>query len=168
VKWTVLPGSSLKFATAWSGTPIQGRFDRWNADIVFSPDALDRSKVRVSIDVSSVKTGDAQRDATLPSPDWLDGAGHPKAVFTASRFTKAGEGRFVAHGTLDLKGVKKPLDLPFRLTIAGDRAEAKGHASLDRTAFGVGQGEFAGTDQIPGKVQVAIDVKARAAGAPPR
>ena len=51
----------------------------------------------------------------------------------------------------------------FRLTIDGDRAEAKGRASLDRNAFGVGQGEFAGTDQIPGKVTVEIDVKAKRA-----
>ena len=40
-------------------------------------------------------------------------------------------------------------------------AQAKGRASLDRNAFGVGQGEFAATDQIPGKVTIDIDVKAK-------
>jgi cytochrome b561/polyisoprenoid-binding protein YceI len=161
VHWTVARGSSLAFGSSWSGTPIRGRFDRWTADIVFGPDALDQSKVTVSVDLASVKTGDAQRDASLPSGDWFDVATQPKAVFTATRFTKAGEGRYVAHGTLKLRGVSKPLDLPFRLTIDGDRAEAKGRASLDRNAFGVGQGEFAGTDQIPGKVTIDIDVKAK-------
>jgi polyisoprenoid-binding protein YceI len=161
VRWAVQPGSSLTFGSSWSGTPIRGRFDHWTADIVFGPDALDTSKVTVSVDLASVKTGDPQRDATLPSSDWFDVGTQAKAIFTASRFTKAGEGRFVAHGTLKLKGVSKPLDLPFRLTIDGDQAQAKGHASLVRGDFKVGEGEFAATDQIPGQVTIDIDVKAK-------
>ncbi|MCW2573961.1 MAG: hypothetical protein JWO88_4019, partial [Frankiales bacterium] len=117
VKWSVEPGSTLGFATAWSGQPISGRFDKWTADIVFSPDALDRSKVTVTIDLGSVKTGDAQRDATLPSDDWFGVAAHPQAVFTATKFEKTGVDRYVAHGTLQLKGVSKPQDLAFKLTI---------------------------------------------------
>jgi polyisoprenoid-binding protein YceI len=163
-KWLVQPGSTLGFASAWSGAPVTGRFDRWKADILFSPDALARSKVTVSIDVASVNTGDQQRDAVLPSADWFDAAGHPKAVFTASRFEKVGADRYLAHGTLQLKGVTKPQDLSFRLTITGDEAQVTGTANLDRTAFGVGQGEFAATDQIPGKVAVQVALKAKRAG----
>jgi cytochrome b561/polyisoprenoid-binding protein YceI len=161
VTWAVEPGSTLGFASSWSGQPINGRFDKWSAQIVFSPDALDRSKLSVSIDLASVNTGDQQRDAVLPSPDWFDAAAHPKAVFTATRFEKLGGDRYLAHGTLQLKGASKPQDLAFRLKIAGDRAEATGTASLDRTAFAVGQGEFAATDQIPGKVAVTVALKAR-------
>jgi polyisoprenoid-binding protein YceI len=56
--------------------------------------------------------------------------------------------------------VSQPLSLPFRLTIDGDRATVAGVTSLDRTAFGVGQGEWASSDQIPAKVSVRIDLKA--------
>lgn len=164
VRWSVLPGSTLGFSTAWSGQAVVGRFDKWRADIDFSPDALDRSKVVVSIDLASVTTGDAQRDAALPSPDWFDTANHPQAVFTARKFQKTGPDRYVAHGTLQLRGVTRPQDLAFRLKIDGDRAQVQGQASLDRTAFGVGQGDFAGTDQIPGKVAVTVALKARRAG----
>jgi cytochrome b561/polyisoprenoid-binding protein YceI len=158
--WKVATGSTLGFTTKWSGDAMQGRFDRWTADILFSPDALDRSKVSVSIDMASAKTGDEQRDASLPAPDWFDTANHPKATFTATRFTAAGGDRYVAHGTLELRGVKKPLDLPFTLKIAGDTAKVAGVASLDRTLFGVGQGEFAATDQIPGAVAVQVSLTA--------
>lgn len=164
VKWTVEPGSTLGFTSAWSGQPVRGRFDRWRADILFSPEALDRSKVTVSIDTGSVNTGDQQRDGVLPSGDWFDAAGHPKAVFTASRFEKLGPDRYVAHGDLQLKGASKPVDLAFRLKITGDQAQMTGTANLDRTAFGVGQGEFAATDQVPGKVAVEIALKAKRAG----
>lgn len=160
-RWAVQPGSTLGFSTAWSGQAIEGRFDRWTADIVFSPDDLAHSKATVSIDLASVNTGDAQRDASLPAPDWFDTATDAKATFTAARFEKTGEGRFTAHGELSLRGVKRPLSLPFRLEIDGDRASVRGVTSLDRTAFGVGQGEWKQTDQIPAKVGVRVTLKAR-------
>jgi polyisoprenoid-binding protein YceI/cytochrome b561 len=162
-RWVVEPGSQLGFESSWSGQPVRGRFDRWRADIVFSPEALDRSSVTVTVDVGSVDTADQQRDSTLPSEDWFDAAHHPKAVFTARRFRKAGEGQYVAQGKLELRGVDRPLELPFRLTIAGEHAQAHGSATMDRTAFGVGQGEFAATDQIPARVKIDVDVKARLA-----
>jgi cytochrome b561/polyisoprenoid-binding protein YceI len=160
VRWRVGPGSTLGFTTAWSGAPIQGRFDKWRAGIVFSPELLDQSKVTAVIDLASVNTGDPQRDQTLPSGDWFDAAAHPQAEFRASRFEKTGPDRYVAHGTLSLKGVTRPLYLPFRLKIDGKRAEMTGTASLDRTAFGIGQGEFAATDQIPAKVAVRVELHA--------
>jgi cytochrome b561/polyisoprenoid-binding protein YceI len=164
VRWLVQPGSTLGFSTSWGGQGLQGRFERWRADILFSPQALDRSKVAVTIDLASVNTGDAQRDAALPSPDWFDTAEHPRAVFTATKFEKTGADRYLAHGALQLRGVTRPQDLAFRLIIDGDRAKANGSASLDRTVFGVGQGDFKGTDQIPGKVAVTFALKAMRAG----
>lgn len=161
VKWVVQPGSTLSFTATWSGQPVKGRFERWLADVRFSPDALDRSKVSVVIDVGSINTGDKQRDAVLPSADWFDAGGHPKAVFTATKFEKTGADRYVAHGTLQLRGVTKPQDLPFRLKIAGDKAEVSGVTTLDRTSFGIGQGEWSSTDQIPAKVSVNVALAAK-------
>ena len=161
VAWTVTKGSKLGFTATWSGEALQGEFTRWSADILFSPEALDRSKLTVSIDMASAATGDAQRDQSLPSDDFFATAAHPKAVFSASRFRKTGEGKFVADGTLDLRGVKKPLSLPFSLKIDGDTATARGVTTLDRTVFGVGQGEWADTDQIAAKVKVSFALTAR-------
>jgi cytochrome b561/polyisoprenoid-binding protein YceI len=159
-KWTVASGSSLEFQTSWSGDPVQGRFNSWKADILFGPDALDKSKVTVTIDMTSAKTGDEQRDGSLPAEDWFDAATHPKAVFTATRFEKAAADRYVAHGALELRGVTKPVDLPFKLTIVGDKAQMRGETSLDRTLFGVGQGEFKDVGQVPAKVTVRVQLNA--------
>jgi len=161
VAWTVAKSSTLGFTAGWAGDSIEGQFKRWTADILFSPDALDRSKLTVSIDMSSAATGDDQRDSSLPSGDFFDTASHPKATYTASKFRKTGEGKFVADGTLELRGVRKPVSLPFALKIDGDTATARGVTTLDRTAFGVGQGEWASTDQIAGKVKVSFAITAR-------
>lgn len=161
VAWGVQKGSTLGFSATWSDNAIEGRFKTWTADILFSPDALDRSKLTVAIDTASVDTGDAQRDQSLPSGDFFDTAEHPKATFTATKFRKTGEGKFVADGTLDLRGVKKPLSLPFSLKIDGDTATARGVTTLDRTTFGVGQGEWASTDEIAAKVKVSFSLTAK-------
>lgn len=161
VAWTVQKGSTLGFTTSWSDSAIEGRFRTWTADILFSPDALDRSKVSVAIDMASVSTGDDQRDQSLPSGDFFDTAEHPKATFIATKFRNTGEGKYVADGTLELRGVKKPLSLPFTLKIDGDTATASGVTTLDRTTFGVGQGEWASTDEIAAKVKVSFRLTAK-------
>lgn len=159
-KWTVTTGSTLGFSTSWGGQALEGRFDAWSADIVFSPDALDRSRVKVTIDLASVATGDPQRDVALPGSDFFDVAQHPKAIFTADSFEAAGQNRYVAKGRLSLRGVTRPVRLPFSLKIDGDKARMSGVTSLDRTAFGVGQGEWQATDQIPAEVKVSIQLTA--------
>lgn len=158
--WTVGKGSTLGFATTWGGEAVEGRFARWTADILFSPDALDASKVGVKIDLYSVATGDGQRDESLVGSDFFDTGSHPTATFTATKFRKTAEGRFVADGTLDLRGVKRPVSLPFSLKIDGDTARMRGVTSLDRTAFGVGQGEWTATDEIPAKVSIRVELTA--------
>ena len=161
VAWSVSKGSTLGFTASWAGDALEGSFTRWTADILFSPQALDRSKMTVSIDMASARTGDDQRDASLPGDDFFATAANPKATFTASKFRKTGEGRYVADGTLRLRGVSQPLSLPFSLKIDGDTATARGVTTLDRTAFGVGQGEWASTDQIAAKVKVSFALTAK-------
>ena len=159
-KWRVTKGSELGFSTSWGGQDVEGRFDQWTADIAFSPEALDRSHVKVTIDLASVATGDPQRDVALPGADFFNVAEHPRAVFTADRFEATGKNRYVAHGRLGLRGVSRLLRLPFTLKIDGDKARLSGVTSLDRTAFGVGQGEWQATDQIPAQVTVSVQLTA--------
>ncbi len=157
--WAVDKGAVLGFETTWSGQPVTGHFEHWTADIRFSPEALAASTLSVTIDPASVSTGDPQRDATLPTEDWFNAAKFPRAVFTAKHFRKAGE-RYVADGVLNLKGVSKPVKLAFSLSIDGDKATASGTAQLDRTLFGVGQGEYGATDQIPAAVSINFNLTA--------
>jgi cytochrome b561/polyisoprenoid-binding protein YceI len=153
--WTVEPGGKLDFATSWSGQPVTGQFKGWTADIRFSEDAPADSSVTVTVDPASVATGDAQRDATLPTEDWFDTTGFPKATFHAAGFRRQGA-NWTADGQLTLKGVSRPLRLTFTLDQKGDRVTARGRTSVDRTSFGVGKGDFAATDQIPAQVTVSF------------
>ncbi len=158
--WLVNKNAQLGFVAQWEGQPVIGSFQQWTADIVFSPDDLKNSSLTVKVDLASVATGDEQRDSALPSADWFDVAHHPTAIFLASNFKKVAEGSYKANGTLSLRDKTAPIVLSFKLKIDGDKATAKGSTTLDRTVFGVGQGEFSATDQISAAVKVSFNLTA--------
>ncbi|KTE02214.1 hypothetical protein ATE68_14525 [Sphingopyxis sp. H038] len=158
--WTVAPGGRLGFTARWNGEAVDGRFDRWRAAIRFSPDELAKSTIRVTVDLASADTGDGQRDDSLKSSDFFDVVAHPSAVFAARDIRHLGGDKYEARGTLDLRGASKPATLRFTLRIDGDRARVFGTARIDRTAFGVGQGEWAATDAIAAAVDIAFSFNA--------
>ena len=160
--WLVNPGGRLGFTANWNGDAINGSFSRWTADIEFSPEALDDSSIEVSIDLASVTTGDSQRDGSLTGSDFFDTARFARATYRASKFRALGGDRYRADGTLTLRGTSKPVPLAFTLTITADRARARGTATIDRTSFGVGQGDYANTAEIAGPVAISFDFSATA------
>lgn len=161
VKWKVQSGSTLEFGTSWSGDPVTGRFKTWTADIAFSPEALAASSVTVKVDLSSVASGDEQRDGALPGDDWFDAGHFPQAVFKSTEFRETGKQRYAAKGTLSLRGKTLPVTLDFRLSERNGLTVAEGSTTLNRTLFGVGQGEYAATDSIPAEVRVRFTVLAK-------
>ena len=159
--WAIQPGSSLRFRTSYSGDAIIGSFATFGGDIVFAPDRLDKSRVAITIDLGSAASGDGERDETLKGGDFFAVQANRNAVFRADRFRKTGTDRYVADGTLRLKGVTTPLSLPFTLRIDGDNATMQGSATIDRLAWKIGEGEFSSTAEIPAAVGLEIALKAR-------
>lgn len=160
--WAVNPGGKLGFTANWNGEAVNGSFARWSANILFSPEALDASRIDVSIDLASVSTGDSQRDGSLTGSDFFDTSRFVRATYRASKFKALGGDKYRADGTLSLRGTSKPVPLAFTVSITGDRATARGTASIDRTSFGVGQGDYASTAEIAGPVAIAFDFRATA------
>jgi len=160
--WTVDKAAShLTFSSSVNGKPFTGAFRRFDAVIHFDPNDLAHSDVSAQIDLTSAATGDGDRDALLPDEDWFWTSKFPRATFTARSFRMLGPGRYSAEGTLSLRGVSRPLTLPFTLAITGPTAKMSARVGLDRLAFGVGQGEWKATDTVPAAVTVAIDLTAR-------
>ena len=162
--WSVdKAASKLTFSSSVSGTPFTGSFRSWDAVIHFDANDLAHSDVAATIDIGSAVTGDKDRDAELPDQDFFWTSHFPKATFVAHGFRAAGPGRYVAAGTLTIRGVSRPLTLPFSLAITGGAAKMNAEVALDRLAFGVGQGEWKATDTVPAQVKVDISLSAHRA-----
>lgn len=152
--------SQLGFSGTQTGAAFDGKFTRFSAAIVFDPDHLDTSHITVTVDLASAATGDVQRDTALPGSDWFDVAEFPKASFVTTAIRKTGQNAYEAAGNLTLRGVTKPLVLPFTLQIDGTTAHAVGHVNLVRTAFGIGQGPWATGEWVALDVDVNLDITA--------
>jgi polyisoprenoid-binding protein YceI len=159
--WTVdRAASTLSFAGTVSGQGFTGVFHHWDAAIHFDPKDLAHSDVTATIDMTSAATGNGDRDALWPDQDWLWTSHFPRASFVAHGFRATGPGRYEAAGVLTLRGVAKPLTLPFSLAITGASAKMSARVPLNRLAFGVGQGEWKATDTVAAEVTVMVDLTA--------
>ena len=162
--WSVnAAASKLSFQSSVGGAGFTGQFNRWTADIHFDPKKLAASSVLVKVDMASAKTGDGDRDSALPGADWFNTSRFAQASFACRTFKDLGGGRFAAMGTLTMRGVSRPLTLPFQLTIAGNQAKMNGTTTINRSQFGVGQGQFAGADTVPFDVHLTVSLVARRA-----
>ena len=147
------------FVATQLGAPFEGVFRSFEADIRFDRDDLPNSMASVTIDVASLDTGEDQRDGQAKGPDFFDVANHPKAIFKTSSISKTDTG-YLADGTLEMKGITKPVQLPFTLEFIGDQAQMSGNLVIDRTDWTVGTGEWLSGDTVGLDVEIRIDLLA--------
>jgi polyisoprenoid-binding protein YceI len=67
------------------------------------------SSVDASIDLTTINTGDAQRDGHLKSPDFFDAEKFPAMTFKSTTVKKKGEAEYAVTGDLTIHGVTKPV-----------------------------------------------------------
>jgi polyisoprenoid-binding protein YceI len=160
--WTIdTAKSQLDFTGSENGSPFSGHFGKFSGTIVFDPAAPGAGHADVTITTASATTGDQQKDGAMPGSDWFAAAKYPQAHFVATGFKATGAGAYEAIGTLTIRGVTKPVTLPFTLAITGDTAKADGKVQLIRTSFGVGQGAWNTAQYVALEVSVSVDIVAR-------
>ena len=121
---------------------VRGRFGSFSGTVTIAEDPL-LSSVEVSIDPSSIATGDEKRDGHLVSPDFLDVEQYPGITFTSTRVSDHTGKQFKLEGDLTVHGVTRPVVLD--ATLEGIAAtpwgsEAIGFsatAEVDREDFGL-------------------------------
>lgn len=145
---------------------VTGRFTDFAGAITVADDAL-RSRVEVQIVAASIETGNAQRDAHLRSPDFLDVERFPTLGFESDRVERV-DGGWLLPGQLTLAGATRPVELQFGYLGSGPdpwggtRAAFSATTELRRQDFrldwnqavGVGVAVFGTT------LRVTIDVEA--------
>jgi len=156
-------GSALAFATRYDGELFTGRFPGFDSKVSFDPSNPAAGKLDVSIPLAGAVTGNNDRDSTLKTADFFDVARFATARYTASGFRDLGNGEYAADGTLELRGVSKPVTLTFTWT-PGAQPVLAGKAVVKRLDFGVGGGDWADTKTIPNEVNISTRVLLKPAG----
>lgn len=170
--WRMDPaGSRLEFAALFEKTAAPGVFREFDTRLRFDPGRPADGRLEVSIRVSSADMNSGDINNAIRGAEWFDFARHPQAEFRSADIRRVEGNRYVARGTLTLKGVQQAVEVPFTwqpLTApAGDKAAQaamEGEFSLRRGVFGIGTGEWAATNVIGAEVRVKFRVRLRSDG----
>jgi len=90
---------------------VNGNFAKFTGTIEADEADLTKSKVNVSIDVASVRTGVDKRDEHLRSPDFFDVAKFPTMTFVSKTVKVLAKDKLQVTGDLTLHGVTKSVIL---------------------------------------------------------
>jgi len=149
-------------------TTVRGQFKSYRGTIGIDAKDFTRSRFEGEIDVASIDTGNADRDNHLRTNDFFDVANHPKITFKSTKIEAKGEGQFVVHGDITIRGVTKPVALdvefhgtsknPYGKTVAGIGVVG----TINRKDFGVNFNALLETGGVAvgEKVKLELDIEA--------
>src|SRR5579864_6290810 len=120
---------------------VRGKFRNFSGEIVTGETPLD-SRVTAEIDLSSIDTGNEQRDAHIRSADFFEVETYPTMTYRSTGVRPHRDG-FILDGKLTLKGVTKDVPLTLELNgfgpdpYGGTRAGFTATAEISRSDFGI-------------------------------
>ena len=124
--------SSIGFSIRHLGvSKVRGRFTRFDADVVIG-DTLDTTTISATIDVASIDTANADRDAHVLSPDLIDVAKRPTMVFRSTRVAGAGS-EYQVDGDLTIGDITRPIVLAVELGGVESFPGGPRHAGFEAT-----------------------------------
>ena len=97
-------------------TTVRGAFTDFSGEAHLDAAKPGASTVSIRIATASIDTGQADRDAHLRSPDFLDVDRHPEIVFTSTDVEQLDEGVYEVAGDLSIRDVTRPVSVEFTLT----------------------------------------------------
>lgn len=158
--------STIGFSVPIAGglTRVGGAFTSFDADIVWEEDEPAAWSVMLRIDAASVDTNNEERDADLRGPRFFYASRHPRLLFRSRRIEKRGD-RYLAIGDLTIRGVTRPVEIPFRIT-GVSRSDGRpllgvsARWQLNRLDYGVGADwrHTAIPNFLGNEVAIAIDL----------
>ena len=164
-EWRMDPGASrLEFIASFEKAPAPGVFKEFDIRMRFDPARPAEGRLEVNIRVPSADMASADINKAIASAEWFDFLRFPQAQFTAGDIRRSEGNRFLARGTLSLKGTQQQVEVPFSWSGTADGASMEGELTLRRSAFAIGTGEWAATNVIGADVKVRFRVRLRKAG----
>lgn len=154
--------SSLEYQFVQAGAQNKGRFRKFQVGFDVTPDGLTPSRLDVVVDMTSLDTGDKERDDTLRSADLFDTAKFPQAHFAATQITRTANG-FDAVGKLTLRNIARDVHVPFTFRTADEQGRKVGYLAgktlIKRLDFGVGQGDWKSTEWVGNDVTINYSLR---------
>lgn len=141
--WALDPThTEIGFTVRHLVSKVRGKFEKFEGTLVTAED-VSSSAVNVSVDLTSINTGTADRDAHLRSSDFFEVENHPSMTFKSTGVKKADDDEFIVTGDLTIKGVTRPIELEVELLgeggdpWGGTRVGIEAKGEISRKDFGI-------------------------------
>jgi polyisoprenoid-binding protein YceI len=157
--------SWIKFHVKSSIT-IAGKFDKWDASLMFQSPDEKTGTLEVKIEAASVDTGSGMKNGKLKSKDFFDVEQYPYITFKSTKIVPTGPHTYEVDGNFTIRGVTNPEKLT--LTISGKgtgSGEIHGATVFNRKNYGMNKGIPFMT--IADHVDVNFRLKWKHIGGPP-
>ena len=153
---------------------VKGRFREFSGKIQYDDKDLTKSSVEFTAKIESINTGVDRRDAHLRTADFFDAATYPEMTFKSTRVEKKQNSEYVLHGDFTMRGVTKPVSLPFTLTGAikdgqgNSRFGVAAQTIINRRDFGITWGKTMENGGLDVGNEVMIDLQLEAVKPAPK
>lgn len=133
-RWEIDPDhSNVEFIVRHAFTRMRGRFNVFSGDVTVARDPV-MSRTDVTIDATSIDTGNEQRDEHLRSSDFFDVGSHPHWRFTSTKIHSLGDDGLIVDGDLTIRGTTRPINLDVDyLGVMGSTPGGNARASFSAT-----------------------------------
>ena len=124
-------------------TKVRGAFSAFSGQGYFDAEDPTRSHLELTIDVDSIDTRNADRDAHLRTNDFFDMAQFPEIVFRSTAVELAGPATYRVTGDLTIKGVTRPVTFDLEYTgsatdpFGNHRLGLEGSVTVNRRDWGI-------------------------------
>lgn len=136
---------------------VHGSFTGLKARIVFDPQHPETGSISASIDPNTISTGIGMRNHDLKHEEkWLNTAKYPVISWRSTKIERSDKG-YMAIGELTLKGVTRPVRIPFAFNPNGNSGVFKAQFVINREDFGVGNKGGSVGDDVTISLEVPVN-----------
>jgi polyisoprenoid-binding protein YceI len=146
--------STITFVSKQMGSPVEGKFNKFEAQVAFDRAKPEQAQIQFGIDLASVSVGGAETEAEIAKTEWFNTKAFPQATFASTQVRPVGPNQFEVIGSLVIKGQRRDIKVPVVLTQTPAHTVATGGFTLNRLDFKLGDAEWKDTSLVANEVQV--------------
>lgn len=163
--WVLDPDeSSVIFQYNFGNDPYEGEFTNVEAVFEIDPMSPGSCNFEVTIHIEDIGIDSPEALDYLLDYELFDVDQFPTATFKAEKCSLESMSSFVSEGELTIRDQTNALAFPFDLDVETGGGKIRFHltseVTINRLEYGVGQGYWASTAEIPNEVTIKVDVYA--------
>lgn len=138
----------IRFEIKNAGITVEGTISDWECVITFDPKRPQESSIKGVAFPVSIDTGIKLRDKHLQGRQYFNVEKFPEIRLSSKKITAKGKGSFVGIFELQIKEMKKEIEITFDVTTSGKNQNFSAEFTINRLDFGIGENSIILGDEV--------------------